>query len=146
MRNKLGLLKEKKEDEKLISDLLKLMESNSDDYTNTFNDLSDFNNLNKTQYKSFNYKDWIARWKKRLNEENIPRKKCFLLMKKNNPYVIPRNHNIEMIINEANKDNFSPLYDILKILKFPYRRTEEADKFTYQPRDNEKVLTTFCGT
>ena len=58
------------------------MESNSDDYTNTFNDLSDFNNLNKTQFQSFNYKDWIARWKKRLDEENVSIEKSFLLMKK----------------------------------------------------------------
>ena len=119
MRNKLGLKKEKKEDKKLISDLLKLMESNSDDYTNTFNDLSDFNNLNKTQYQSFNYKDWIARWKKRLDEENVSTEKSFLLMKKNNPYIIPRNHKLEMIINEANKDNFSPIYEMKKILKTP---------------------------
>lgn len=146
MRNKLGLLKEKKEDQKLISDLLKLMESNSDDYTNTFNDLSDFNNLNKTQYQSFNYKDWIARWKKRLDEENVSTEKSFLLMKKNNPYIIPRNHKLEMIINEANKDNFSPLYEMNKILKTPYKRTEEADKFTLRPRENEKVSKTFCGT
>ena len=146
MRNKLGLLKEKKEDKKLISALLKLMESNSDDYTNTFNDLSDFNNLNKTQYQSFNYKDWIARWKKRLDEENVSIEKSFLLMKKNNPYIIPRNHNLEMIINEANKDNFSPLYEMTKILKTPYKRTEEADKFTLRPRENEKVSKTFCGT
>ena len=47
MRNKLGLFKERKEDEKLIFDLLKWMESFSADYTNTFNDLLDNNILNK---------------------------------------------------------------------------------------------------
>ena len=51
-----------------------------------------------------------------------------------------------MIINEANKDNFSPLYEMNKILKTPYKRTEEADKFTLRPRENEKVSKTFCGT
>ena len=39
MRGKLGLYKEKKEDEKLIADLLQWMQSTSADYTNTFCDL-----------------------------------------------------------------------------------------------------------
>ena len=83
MRNKLGLKKEKKEDEKLISDLLKLMESTSADYTNTFNDLTDINNSNKTQYQNFKFKDWIVRWKERLSEEDISYEESMVLMKKN---------------------------------------------------------------
>ncbi len=146
MRNKLGLFKERKEDEKLIFDLLKWMESFSADYTNTFNDLLDNNILNKKQYKDLRFKEWIYRWRSRLKEECIPNNKSLALMKKNNPYVIPRNHNIEMIINEANKKNYIPLYELNDVLKNPYKRNKISKKYTLKPNEDEKVLKTFCGT
>ena len=59
------------------------MESTSADYTNTFNDLTDINNSNKTQYQNFKFKDWIVRWKERLSEEDISYEESMVLMKKN---------------------------------------------------------------
>ena len=69
-----------------------------------------------------------------------------VLMKKNNPYVIPRNHKIEKVINEANENNFMPLHEMNEILRTPYKKTKVAKKYTFQPNEEEKVLKTFCGT
>ena len=52
MYNKLGILNPVKEDELLISNLLKLMESYKSDYTNTFSALTMNVNLENSLFKS----------------------------------------------------------------------------------------------
>ena len=36
-------------------------------------------------------------------------------MKTVNPLVIPRNHNVEHVINESLKNNYEPLFEILSV-------------------------------
>ena len=39
-----------------------------------------------------------------------------------NPLVIPRNHKVEEVLNEANKGNLEPLSSFLEVLSDPYNR------------------------
>ena len=63
-----------------------------------------------------------------------------------NPIIIPRNHIIEKIINDAYKEDFSSLIEFNEVLKKPYEKNTINKKYTKPPKENEKVFQTFCGT
>ncbi len=117
------------ENKNIIKDFLDIMHIHKLDYTNTFIDLEN-KNLDKNIFRN-----WMLKY-------NKLKKKKF---NKINPYVIPRNHLIEKIINESYNGNFSDLYEFENILKSPYDKNVK-DKFRKSPSDNEKIYETFCGT
>ena len=66
-------------------------------------------------------------------------------MRSVNPLVIPRNHNVEETLNEANNNNINPLNKLLEILHKPY--VEQKDIINYQsPSSSNDKYQTFCGT
>ena len=106
MKNKLGLLGEKDEDEKLITSFLLWMKKNKADYTNTFVSLSKKNALKNDLFKDSVFVDWHNVWKRRLEKNKGSKQSYLLLMQKNNPVVIPRNHNVEKVLK--NRIKLSP--------------------------------------
>ena len=146
MKNKLGISGESNEDEKLINDLLNLMEKNSVDYTNTFSDLT-YENFSKGNfYQNEGFKNWYESYKKRLENGLLTKKDTFNLMRANNPYVIPRNHNVEHVLNESLQSNYSALFEILSVLKNPYKKEKVSEKFIQPADPSNRVNQTFCGT
>ncbi len=118
-----------KNNNNIIKEFLDIMHIYKLDYTNTFINLEN-NSLNKNIFKN-----WIEKYKKlkTIKYKNV------------NPYIIPRNHIIEKIINQSYNNNFDLLYNFEKIIKNPYNK--DSDKiFTTPPNDVEKVYQTFCGT
>ena len=105
------------------------------DYTNTFIDIQ----KNKIdQYK------FMRDWGLKLNERkklNNKTEKYFNI----NPYIIPRNHIIDKLLNESENNNFSNLDQIIGILNNPYSQNI-PNKYTKAPREEEKIHQTFCGT
>ena len=67
-------------------------------------------------------------------------------MRANNPYVIPRNHNVEHVIKEALQSNYSSLFEILSVLKNPYKKEKVSEKFIQPADPSNRVNQTFCGT
>ncbi len=113
----------------IIKEFLDLMHIYKLDYTNTFLNLEN-NTLDK---KIFN--EWIKKYK------NYKKKKFYNL----NPKVIPRNHIIEELINDAYNGKFDKLYEFENIIKNPYKKINNI-KFIIPPKDDEKIYQTFCGT
>ena len=66
-------------------------------------------------------------------------------MRSVNPLIIPRNHKIEEVLNEANNNNIKPLNELLKILTNPYSEQKDMLDFQIPSTSNEKYQT-FCGT
>ena len=66
-------------------------------------------------------------------------------MKSVNPVVIPRNHKVEEVLNEANKNNIEPLNKLLEILNNPYSDQKDIKEFQIPSFSKEKYQT-FCGT
>ena len=66
-------------------------------------------------------------------------------MKSVNPVVIPRNHKVEEVLNEANKNNIEPLNKLLEILNNPYSDQKDIKEFQIPSSSKEKYQT-FCGT
>ena len=66
------------------------------------------------------------------------------LMKKNNPCIIPRNHVVENVLNEAEQNNLVPFNGFAKLLQTPYKDVE--DDYYKSPPVSNKPYKTFCGT
>ena len=146
MRNKLGLFGKEKKDIQLIKDLLKWMERNNADFTNTFYELSQFNQPHFTLNQSESLKQWYKAWQARLKQSIQSEDDIANLMKKSNPVIIPRNHKIEQVIDFANRGELSQLYQLLDVLKSPYKYTKTHAMYQFPPSPEERVYQTFCGT
>ena len=123
------------------------MHNNQQDYTNTFYFLTSQKESKSEIYDSQNFNDWKSLWKRRLKKNNAPLDKSYNLMRKSNPAVIPRNDKVEEALIYASKNNnFSKIYELLKVLQNPYDYSTEFGSYQSVPDlDNEKYKT-FCGT
>ncbi len=144
MRDKLGLFGKDKDDLELINNLLNWMQSNQADYTNTFCYLMNISSIQDQIYKDKNFIDWSKNWQKRILINGGSKENSLELMKKNNPVVIPRNHKVEEALEAANNNDLKPMYDLLSILKKPYIKQINIEKF--QAPSNNQNYQTFCGT
>ncbi len=145
MRDKLGLFGVDEKDKYLILDLLTWMHQEKMDYTNTFCYLMNFEIANKENFKKDDFENWKKRWQQRLKVNNNTPEKYMKLMRSVNPLVIPRNHKVEEVLNEANNGNMEPFNKFLEVLNKPY--LEKKDIINYQiPLSSNEKYQTFCGT
>ena len=140
MKSKIGLFDENTKDLDLIKELLNTMHVFKLDYTNTFL---------KFKYDTLNQHECLDNWIKKYKERKLLEKssKEFLsdLINQNNPEIIPRNHIIEKLLNEAENKNFSNLNYFLESTKKPYSK-EIPEKLKKMPTTDEIVHETYCGT
>ena len=68
------------------------------------------------------------------------------LMNSANPYLIPRNHVIERIIQSCYSGDFTEFDHLVEELKTPFSYSESKKSFFAPPRSGEEVTQTFCGT
>ena len=146
MRDKLGLFGEDQNDLKLINNLLNWMESNQADYTNTFCYLMKIDTNDDLKFKDINFINWLKEWENRILINNGSKEKSINLMKKTNPIFIPRNHKVEEALENANKNNFQHLNDLLDVVKKPYTNNENLKQYKMPANLNGIKYQTFCGT
>ena len=146
MKKKLGLVNNDKEDENIINSLLSWMEKNNADYTNTFIDLMNEENLSQGIYKSNEFKNWFEIYKKRKLSKNFSKSKSLKLMKENNPFVIPRNNIVEDVLLSADRGNLEPLKKFLKILENPYDKNTKISSYYKTDIKSDQLYITYCGT
>lgn len=147
MRLKLGIVNKEPQDELLIAELLGLMKQYQADYTNTFIDLT----LDRTQstelYESDAFKDWLDRWKARLERPAQTDQDIKKLMQQANPVVIPRNYQVEKVLQAAtDQDDFKPLQQLLAVLQSPYDYNSLNQEFMTPPEPSNRPYKTYCGT
>ena len=145
MRNKLGLLGKGENDKSLILDLLTWMHEKKADYTNTFCHLMGIEPEKNRIYEDKEFFNWKNRWKERLKINNNAPNKYEKLMSSFNPLVIPRNHKVEEVLSEADKNNLKPLYAFLEVLSKPYDNKKDISEYQIRSGINKKYQT-FCGT
>ena len=146
MRSKLGLSAEQKDDITLITDLLTWMQEHSADYTNTFLYLTYDDNQAGQAYENDEFKHWRNRWQQRLSEEDRSPAERTLLMKKNNPVIIPRNHWVEKALVSATSGDLTAMNSLLNALEHPYENSNDIYEFKQPPKPCERIKNTFCGT
>jgi len=145
MRDKLGLFGSEDKDKFLILDLLTWMHQKKLDYTNTFCYLMNSEIEKNEKFEDNDFQNWKKRWQERLKINKNNTEKYIKLMKSVNPMVIPRNHKVEEVLNEANKNNIEPLNKLLEILNNPYSEQKGVKDFQMPSTSKEKYQT-FCGT
>jgi len=148
LRRKIGLATQQEGDEELTAALLKLMATEGADFTLTFRRLAGAVDGTDTAVRAL-FKDdegfdaWMARWRGRLTMETAPA----TLMHSVNPAFIPRNHLVEAALAAAvEREDFQPFEDLLAVLSRPFDDDPALARYATPPREEERVLQTFCGT
>ena len=116
------------------------------DFTNTFLDLSTADPPGGGCYRDPDFRAWYARWQERLGQEGSSKPAAVNRMRTANPAVIPRNHRVEEALAAAEeRDDISPLQELLAVLASPFEPTGDWAKYRDPPAD-ECGYRTFCGT
>ena len=89
----------------------------------------------------------IARWRERLQREEVSQTEIQSRIKAVNPKRIPRNHRVEEAIQAAQAyDDFEPFHRLACALQCPYDDDPEYEAYEAPAEPHERVRVTFCGT
>lgn len=154
MNRKLGLQTMQKGDLDLLKGFLEIMADQKTDYTLSFRYLADClgdDGKEKRFLRLFHTPEaltpWLSRWEKRIADEKQSKITILEKMLQVNPAFIPRNHRIEQAIQLAERDgDFSLVRKLIHILAEPYTDQPEYEEYMLPPKEEERVLQTFCGT
>lgn len=152
MRGKLGLVDEQDDDLALASSLLDTMAKQELDFTRTFRQLA-YRDPSDHFAPGGCLHDWHIRWTNRIasGTEYTPDTDKLsdnqLLMRRNNPAVIPRNHQVEAVIEAAVRGrDFKPFHRLLAAVTTPFDEVHDGSSYAAAPTQDELVTQTFCGT
>ena len=151
MCQKIGLEGDSDKHQSILKDLLKIMIPNQADYTLSFRFLSQTllgkDSLFLNQFKEEEkIKEWLSNWKVTVKELNLDSEAMVKKMDSINPIYIPRNHNVDKAIKAAYEENLDPMNELLEVLKNPFEENKKYSHLTVPPKEEERILQTFCGT
>ena len=151
MCQKIGLEGDSDKHQSILKDLLKIMIPNQADYTLSFRFLSQTllgkDSLFLNQFKEEEkIKEWLSNWKVTVKELNLDSEEMVKKMDSINPIYIPRNHNVDKAIKAAYEENLDPMNELLEVLKNPFEENKKYSHLMIPPKEEEKILQTFCGT
>jgi uncharacterized protein YdiU (UPF0061 family) len=136
MAKKFGIENPKIEDKELINSFLKILEENELDFTQSFTKLTyDLSWFEKFQ----GFSQFKSKWESRIDTEVAQ-----AFMQKINPYIIPRNHQVQKAIELAYDGDFSYFKELNKAYKKPF--SPKFESLMLAPQESEVVTATFCGT
>lgn len=150
-RVKLGLGEAHPDDADLIDALLRVMAETDADFTNSFRALSDAAEGTDDRVRtelghSTPGDEWLQRWRVRLAREAATPAARGARMRRANPNLIPRNHQVEAVLAAAVSDDLDPLEDLLQVLAQPWEERPDSLPYRCPPEPHEVVRETFCGT
>ena len=149
MRLKLGLSNEEPEDQVLVEELLFLMEKYKADFTNTFVALTDDRYEKLDNYGLFQdpeFKDWKSKWNLRQRRQNRSEEASIDNMKKYNPTIIPRNHQVEKALAAAvDNHDYTVLDNLVAAIRDPFNYGNIKEEYMTPPNSSVPYKT-YCGT
>jgi uncharacterized protein YdiU (UPF0061 family) len=132
-------------DTALLDALLGAMAAQKADWTLTFRGLAD--GTARAQFADpAAFDDWEARWRARLAEEGATPADRAAALRAANPAFIPRNHQVERALAAAAKGDLAPFETLLEVLARPFEDQPAHAEYARPPKEEERVLATFCGT
>jgi serine/tyrosine/threonine adenylyltransferase len=133
MLAKLGIRTRMPEDGDFIANILRVLMDETLDFALFFRNLTRGQDMSASAH---------ALWRERLRgaEPDIG------LMQFHNPIYIPRNHQVEAALYEAESGNTVRLDALVKLLKTPFVEQPNMAEFEAPPLPAEEVTQTFCGT
>jgi len=168
LRAKLGLTNEEPDDESLSQALLRWMQRQSADYTNTWRRLATGSHSHEPSaqtgqanaepgsqcgesdelFQDPEFVAWRDRWQARLARQDISKNEALALMRSKNPAIIPRNHRVEEALAAAtDHGDLSVMQRLMAVLAGPYDDPPvESGEYTEPPPSSNTPYRTFCGT
>lgn len=149
-RRKLGFFTSEEQDAPLIGRLLTAMHHNGSDFTLTFRSLSDITCADDdTPFVELfsdadDIRSWLKDWQERTGREQQTDSERRNAMHAANPRIIPRNHQVEAVIQAALKGDFNPFHMLVEALADPFSNRD--DGLDTPPSRQERIQNTFCGT
>ena len=130
---------------KLIENYIKILQSESIDFTLSFRHLTKVVDESITIKdsvfgKSEDFSTWYKSWKKEINVADISQE-----MNLKNPCYIPRNHLIEDALENAVNGDMKKINLINKLLSEPFTEKNEFEKYMF-PSSSDYRYITYCGT
>lgn len=127
MQQKLGVLEPHKSDRTLIKSLLQALQADEVDYTLFFYYLSHNDRVKLEAMAKDQLQTWLSEYDKRVT--NTPLKNRLELMQTHNPKYILRETMLNSAIAKANKDDFSGINELLKIVQNPFDEHKGYEHF-----------------
>ena len=150
MRQKLGFMTEQKEDNALLNELFSLMARERSDYTRTFRMLSlteqhsAASPLRDEFIDRAAFDDWFARYRRRLQQDEVSDSERQQLMQSVNPALVLRNWLAQRAIEAAEKGDMTELHRLHEALRNPF--SDRADDYVSRPPDWGKRLEVSCSS
>ena len=146
MRRKLGLPDDVDPDEaeRLLGELLALLQQSRADYTSTFRALGAYaRGQRQPALDAFGesapaFRTWARSW--------LEHQPDAAAMDAVNPVYIPRNHLVEEALDAAGADDLQPLEDLLGAVTAPYDERADLDRYATGAPPDFGAYRTFCGT
>ena len=140
-----------KENQNLLRQLLKIMMESGSDYTITFRSLSEVLLDQPGKFlEQFKNKDeiesWLNDWKKALATDEINLQLIVDQMKSVNPMYIPRNHQVQLVIDAAYNNDFSKMAEMIEVIRRPFEEIDKNSSYAVPPLEEQRIKRTFCGT
>jgi uncharacterized protein YdiU (UPF0061 family) len=151
LRRKIGLATARDGDEALVQDFLTRLAEDGVDFTLAFRALANAAQDDAALGALFTDRAaldaWLARWRSRLAAESGTPDAARTLMQASNPAFIPRNHLVEAALAAAvERQDYGPFEALLSVLSRPWHDDPALAAYARGPREEERVLQTFCGT
>jgi hypothetical protein len=155
MRAKLGLVEEHAGDDKLVTDLLNLMDSSRVDYTTLFRALGAFRQTSPSAPAELRdhflhreaFDDWARRYRERLRAEKSDDGERQARMNHVNPKYILRNHLAQQAITQAvQQKDYSEIDRLLNLLSDPFTEQPGMEAYAAPPPPGQPQIIVSCSS
>ena len=143
---KLGLTEHQPGDDELIQDYLNLINNENLDYTQSFRSLVKILQEEDLIKSSGSLKKWNKRFLKRHEFEKSDLRDRLDMMKSINPYITPKNFQIQKVIDAVEKGNYEALNSFCDAFKNPFEENSKTQVFDEVPGENEANIRTSCSS
>jgi len=89
-----------------------------------------------TEEQRVEWKEWVSRYRSTLEQEGLNEEDRRKLQNEANPKFIPRQHLLQLAIDEAEKGQFEELKTLMKVLERPYEDQSNAEKYSRPPSED----------
>ena len=144
--DKLGLTEHQPGDDELIQDYLSLINNENLDYTQSFRSLVKIIQEEDLIKGSGSLEKWKKRFLKRHEFEKSDLRDRLDMMKSINPYITPKNFQIQKVIDAVEKGNYEALHSFCDAFKNPFEENSKTQVFDEVPSENEANIRTSCSS